>query len=84
MTDEITAEQIAQHYTAMGHSVDLINRIIAGDEDEAMETADRVDSVDRNVRHLELMVARDYWTNEDMTASNNAITAGKAYIASNS
>ena len=28
--DEQTAEQIAQHYTAMGHSVDLINAIIDG------------------------------------------------------
>jgi len=28
--DELTAEQIAQHYDAMGHSVDLINAIIAG------------------------------------------------------
>jgi hypothetical protein len=26
-----TIEQIAQHYTAMGHSVALINDIIAGD-----------------------------------------------------
>jgi hypothetical protein len=31
MLDEITSEQIAQHYTAMGHSVALINDIIAGD-----------------------------------------------------
>jgi hypothetical protein len=31
MTDTPTAEQIAQHYTAMGHSVALINDIIAGD-----------------------------------------------------
>ena len=37
--------------------------------------------VDRNVRHLELMVAKDYWTNEDMTAVNKAITDGKAHIA---
>ena len=28
--DEKTAEEIAQDYTAMGHSVDLINAIIAG------------------------------------------------------
>ena len=84
MTDTPTAEEIAQHYTAMGHSVNLINRIIAGDEDEDMEAADRQDAVDRNVRHLEIMVAKDFWTNEDMTASNDAITAGKAYIASNS
>mgnify|MGYP003147304866 CR=1 FL=1 len=27
--DEITKEQIAQHYTALGHSVGLINDIIA-------------------------------------------------------
>ncbi len=33
--DELTAEQIAQHYTAMGHSVDLINAIIAGQVYEA-------------------------------------------------
>jgi hypothetical protein len=26
-----TAEEIAQDFTAMGHSVDLINAIIAGD-----------------------------------------------------
>jgi len=28
------------------------------------------------------MVAKDYWTDEDMTASNAAITAGKAHTAS--
>ena len=34
------------------------------------------DCVDRNTQHLELMVAKDYWTSEDMTAANAAITAG--------
>ena len=82
MTDTPTAEEIAQHYTAMGHSVDLINRIIAGDEDEAMEAADRQDAVDRNTQHLEIMVAKDFWTTEDMTAVNAAITAGNGYTAS--
>jgi len=28
--DVPSAEEIAQHYTAMGHSVDLINDVIAG------------------------------------------------------
>jgi len=77
-----SAEDIAQHYTAMGHSVTLINRIIAGDEDEYMNAADRQDAVDRNVRHLEIMVAKDFWTDEDMTAVNSAITAGNGYTAS--
>jgi len=79
--DEQTAEQIAQHYTAMGHSVDLINAIIAGETMADDDAADKQDCVNRNVEHLEIMVAKDFWTSEDMTASNAAITAGKAYTA---
>jgi len=80
--DEITSEQIAQNYTAMGHSVDLINAIIAGTQMADDDAADRQDCVDRNVEHLELMVAKDYWTSEDMTAVNAAIAAGNGYTAS--
>jgi hypothetical protein len=79
--DEITTEEIAQHYTAMGHSVDLINAIIAGTAMADDDAAEKQDCVDRNVEHLELMVAKDFWTTEDMTAVNAAITAGKAYSA---
>jgi hypothetical protein len=79
--DELTAEQIAQHYTAMGHSVTLINDIIAGTAMADDDAADKQDCVDRNVEHLEIMVAKDYWTTEDMTAVNSASTAGNAYTA---
>ena len=79
--DELTAEQIAQHYTAMGHSVDLINAIIAGEAMADDDAADKQDCVDRNVDHLEIMVAKDFWTTEDMTATNAAIAAGQAYSA---
>lgn len=82
MTDEITVEEIAQHYTAMGHSVDLINDIVAGNQDDTMEAADRQDTVSRNVEHLQIMVAKDFWTTQDMTAANAAITAGQSYTAS--
>ena len=59
MSDEVkTAEEIAQDYTAMGHSVDLINGIIDGTQMADEEAADRQGAVDRNVEHLELMVAR--------------------------
>ena len=81
MDNEITAEEIAQHYTAMGHSVDLINAIIAGTAMEDDDAAYKQDCVDRNVEHLQLMVAKDYWTTEDMTAVNAAITAGQGYTA---
>ncbi len=79
--DELTAEQIAQNYTAMGHSVDLITAIIAGTAMAEDDAADKQDCVDRNVEHLELMVAKDYWTDEDMTDVNAAITAGNGYTA---
>ena len=81
MENEITAEQIAQHYSAMGDSVDLINGIIDGSlmADDTQE--DKNDCVDRNVRHLEIMVAKDFWTSEDMTDANSAVTAGLNYLA---
>jgi len=81
MENEITAEQIAQHYSAMGDSVDLINGIIDGSLMAEDTQEDKNDCVDRNVRHLEIMVAKDFWTSEDMTASNAAISAGKNYLA---
>ena len=73
MSDELTKEQIAQHYTAMGHSVDLLN---AGKPDD-MEADDWTATKARNVEHLELMVAKDYWTDESMTAVNKAIADNK-------
>ena len=76
-----TAEDIAQDFTAMGHSVELINGIIDGTKMADDEAEDKQSTVDRNVEHLELMVAKDYWTDEDMTAVNAAITAGNSYTA---
>ena len=78
---EKTTEEIAQDYTAMGHSVELINAIIAGTAMADDTAEDKQDCVDRNVAHLEIMVAKDYWTDEDMTAVNSAITAGQGYTA---
>ena len=77
-----TAEQLAQDYTAMGHSVDLINGVIDGSQMTDESAEDRQGAVDRNVEHLELMVAKTDWGSEDMTAANSAITAGQAYTAS--
>ncbi len=76
-----TTEQKAQDYTAMGHSVALIDAIRTGSDSE--ETAEELkDTVSRNVEHLEIMVALEDWGSEDMTACNAAITNGKAYVAS--
>lgn len=77
-----TAEELAQDYTAMGHSKDLINDIVAGNQDSDLDAAERQNIVDRNVEHLELMVAKDDWGSEDMTDINAAITSGQGYTAS--
>ena len=61
MTTE-TPEQIAQHYSAAMESVNLIN----GGKPSYMSDDDWVDCLDRNKRHLIIMLAKDFWTNEDI------------------
>ena len=65
MTDiqEITAEEIARHYSAAMDSVNLIN---AG-KPEDMADEDWADTVARNKEHLKIMLAKDFWTTEDLT-----------------
>ena len=81
MTDRTDAE-LLQDYTAMGHSIALITDVIAGDKMAGEPAADRQSAVDRNVEHLELMKAKTDWGSESMTATTNAINAGKGYTAS--
>jgi hypothetical protein len=47
-----TTEELAQDYTAMGHSVDLINAVIAGTQMADDDATERQACVDRNVEHL--------------------------------
>jgi hypothetical protein len=67
----------AHQYSSSMDSVKLINKLLskpALDEEEK-------DRVDRNVEHLEIMVAKDFWTTEDLTPFRDAIAAGKAALA---
>ena len=70
--DTQTEEQIAQHYSAMQDSVDLIDEMRTNPPED-MTDEEVTDTISRNVEHLEIMVAKDYWTNEDMKAVNAAI-----------
>ncbi len=81
MTDR-TAEELAQDFTAMGHSIALITDVIAGNSMADDIAADRQSCVDRNVEHLVLMKAKSDWGSESMTATTNAITAPIRYTAS--
>mgnify|MGYP005998142097 FL=1 len=76
MSYPYTAEDIARHYTNAGHSVELINELVALSE----RNDEQVDTVRRNVEHLEIMVAKDFWTTEDLEPFNTAIAAGNAVL----
>jgi len=69
--EDLTPEQIARHYSAAMDSVNLINN----GQPEGMSDEDWADTVSRNVQHLEIMVAKDFWTDEDLTPFNDAIAA---------
>ena len=66
--EQITTEQIAKHYSAAMDSVNLIN---AG-QPENMTDADWADTLKRNRDHLVIMLAKDYWTTEDLTPLQQA------------
>ena len=68
MNELTEAQQIAQHYSAAMDSVNLIN---AG-QPEDMTDADWADTLARNKEHLKIMLAKDYWTTEDLTPLTTA------------
>ncbi len=67
--EDLTPEQIAQHYSAAMDSVNLLN---AGKPEE-MSDEDWADCVKRNKDHLEIMLAKDFWTNEDLKPLQDAV-----------
>jgi hypothetical protein len=66
--EQITAEEIARHISACMDSVNLIE---AG-QPEGMEDADWADMLKRNRDHLEIMIAKDFWTDEDLKPLQDA------------
>ena len=68
---ELTEEQqIARHYAACLDSVALLQ---AGKPEEMTE-ADWLDTVARNKEHLNIMLAKDFWTTEDLSPLQAAVS----------
>lgn len=74
MSEEtLTAAEIQAHYDAALDSVTLINDLMALSSRDDEQTA----TVARNVEHLQIMVAKTFWTSDhDLAPLNAAITAG--------
>ena len=66
--EQPTAEQIAKHYAAAMDSVNLIN----GEKPERMSDEDWADTIARNKEHLKIMLAKDFWTNENLKPLQDA------------
>ncbi len=90
------AQTVSEVLTAATDSVTLINEVNAGTWNvEGMEQSDINDMVQRNVDHLELVLAYApvddddetpdvAGSSDDKTSYTTAVATGKAYIADNS
>ena len=90
------AQTVSEVLTAATDSVTLINGVNAGSWDvEGMEQSEINDMVQRNVDHLELILAYApvdsdddtpdvAGSSDDKTSYTTAISTGKSYISSNS
>ena len=68
MIIETTPEQISKHYSAAMDSVNLINALKAKPALNAEDTG----TLARNQEHLVIMLAKEYWTTEDLTPLRSA------------
>ena len=60
--EQPTAEEIARHYSAAMDSVNLIN----GGKPENMLDSDWADCLVRNKSHLNIMLAKPWWTTQNL------------------
>jgi hypothetical protein len=68
MTELTPEQEVQRSYNAAMDSVNLIN---AG-QPEDMTDEDWADTVARNKEHLKIMLAKDFWTNENLKPLEDA------------
>ena len=87
MTDTPSEAEIAQHFSAMDDSVNLITTVVEDDASFVNNDPDGADGVKlmitRNTDHLEIQAAKDWYSDSSnsKTSYDNAVTIGKAYVA---
>jgi hypothetical protein len=66
---DIAPEDVQRHYNAAMDSVNLLNK----GKPLGVSEEDWADRVSRNVEHLKIMAAKDYWNGQDLSPLLNAI-----------
>jgi hypothetical protein len=69
MIDLTPEEQIAKHYAACLDSCNLIN----SEKPENTTDEEWAATLERNREHLRIMLAKDFWTTEDLTPLQQAV-----------
>ena len=59
----------SQQYLSTMDSVNLIN----GDKPMMMDDIEWADCIKRNKEHIKIMLAKDFWTDEDLTPFEKAV-----------
>mgnify|MGYP003635455595 CR=1 FL=1 len=77
------ADQIAQDYSAMLDSVNVITSVLDDDNEfcNNLDTAGKKERVGRSSGYIAHMKTLDDWGSEDMTPVDEAITAATNFIA---
>jgi len=75
--DYLTVKTKEAHYSKMLRRVDVINDLFDNPPSDLTQE-EITKKIDNNLNHLEIMVAQDFWTTEDMTSVNNAISRGNS------
>ena len=87
MSDTLTEAEIAQHFSAMDDSVNLITAIVEDDSRFVNEDRDGAEGVKlmvtRNTDHLEIQAAKDWYSDSSKSKASydNAVSIGKAYVS---
>tara|TARA_R110000744_G_C19140867_1_gene538206 strand:- start:363 stop:566 length:204 start_codon:yes stop_codon:yes gene_type:complete len=62
--ETLTTEEIALHYSACLDSLTIL-----------LDSEAEQESLDRNIEHLQLMLSKDFWTDQDFSAINEALAS---------
>lgn len=80
MTEQdISPEEITQHYSALLDSVNLVNSIVNNTHN--LQPEHLADAVAVNVEHMQTMLSKTFWTSEhNLGIVEAAIAAGNQYL----
>tara|TARA_A100001201_G_scaffold13521_1_gene16573 strand:+ start:4296 stop:4568 length:273 start_codon:yes stop_codon:yes gene_type:complete len=77
-SETLTTEEIDKHYSAATDSMVLLNFLLLQKTDH---TTEEIDMINNNVKHLEIMVAKDFWGSRDLEGFKDVIIRGNDFLS---